>query len=369
MLTDAEVISRLLDHIDNKTTDMGDEDWYEPVENYSSMERFQAELNLMRRLPIPFCPLAALSENGSYVAHAAAGTPLVVVRDLEGQIRAFRNVCRHRGKQIMHGSGCTKVFRCGYHGWAYRLDGRLQHIPHEHGFPNLDKDSHGLVPVQVDVKGGLVFVTQEQPVGPGALDELPDLIAPELSVFGSSESLSDFNWKLNMEATLEGYHIKPTHGETFYPYGYDNLNVVETMGPNSRLTFPFRRIERLRDVPQEEWKVDRALTYVHNIFPFATVALLSNHTTLTISEPESPTRTRYFNYRLGIVDPEKKQEVARAKKDADFVSDTGLREDAAVVRDIQAGLASGANSHFTYGRFEKAIVHFHKNLTEHLALL
>ncbi len=60
------------------------------------------------------------------------------------------------------------------------------------------------------------------------------------------------NWKLFMEANLEGYHIKPTHKTTFFPYGYDNLNVVETFGRNSRVTFPFRRIEKLRALPPEQ---------------------------------------------------------------------------------------------------------------------
>lgn len=366
LLSDIQVIERIFDHIDNKTTDMGDEDWYEPVENYKSQERFELERQLMRRLPIPFCPVAALLGPGSYVAHPAAGTPIVVVRDTQGEIRAFRNACRHRGKQIVEGEGCTKIFKCGYHGWAYRLDGLLEHIPDAHGFPNIDKSTHGLVPVGVEVKGGIVFVTQETAVSSGALEELPDLLPSNLSVFSSTDNTSSINWKLNMEATMEGYHIKATHGKTFYPYGYDNLNVVETMGQNSRLTFPFRRIERLRDVPRKEWKVDRMLTYVHNVFPLTTVAVLSNHTVMTISEPISPTCTRYYNYKMGVIDPDKKVDLERVKKDADFVSDTGLQEDTAVIREIQAGMASGANTHFTYGRFEKCIVHFHKNLDENL---
>ena len=76
LLSDASVIERVLDHIDNKTTDLGEEIWHEPVENYRSTERFAAELELLKRLPIPFCPSAALPDSGSYVARAAAGTPL-----------------------------------------------------------------------------------------------------------------------------------------------------------------------------------------------------------------------------------------------------------------------------------------------------
>jgi choline monooxygenase len=223
MRNDAELLDYILSHIDHGTTDLGDEIWYEPVENYSSQARFDSERRLMRRLPIPFCPIAALPEPGSYVARNAAGVPIVVVRDLDGTIRAFRNACRHRGMQLAEGSGHTKLFRCTYHGWAYRLDGRLEYVPHDHGFPNLDKDGNGLVPVHaVNVQSGLVFITQDQPVGPGALESLPDLLSDDQVLFESDEHVDKINWKLTAEGTLEGYHIKPTHPESFFPYGYDN---------------------------------------------------------------------------------------------------------------------------------------------------
>ena len=374
MRSDAELLDHILNHIDNGTTDLGDEDWFEPVENYTSLLRFDAERRLMRRLPIPFCPVAALPSAGSYVARASAGVPLVVVRGLDGSIRAFRNACRHRGMQLADGSGCTKIFRCNYHGWAYRLDGRLEYVPHEHGFPDLDKNSNGLVPVhEVEIRSGLVFITQDEPIGLGALDSLPDLLTENQVLFDSSESVEDINWKLTAEGTLEGYHIKPTHPESFYPYGYDNLNVIETQGPNSRVCFPFRRIEKLRDAPRENLSLDRMVTLVHRIFPFTSINQLSQHCHVSFAEPESATRTRYFNYKFTLPKPNgsaaTEEELARAKKDAAFLSDTGNQEDAKVVSDIQAAMSSGANTHYRFGRFESAIHHLHSNLARYLERL
>jgi choline monooxygenase len=374
MRNDPELLDHILSHIDNGTTDLGEEDWYEPVENYSSQSRFDAERRLMRRLPIAFCPVAALPELGSYVARNSAGVPIVVVRDLDGTIRAFRNACRHRGMQLAEGSGCTKIFRCTYHGWAYRLDGRLEYVPHEHGFPDLDKDENGLVPVHsVDIQGGLVFVTQDEPVGPGALESLPELLSDDQVLFDSSESEDDINWKLTAEGTLEGYHIKPTHPETFFPYGYDNLNVVEMQGPNSRVCYPFRRIEKLRDAPRENLSLDRMVTLVNRVFPFASVNRLSQHYDVTLAEPESPTKTRYFHYKLTLPLPDGAQLtdeiLARAKKDVAFLAETGNKEDAKVVTDIQAAIGSGANTHYRFGRFESAIGHLHKNLSRYLEKL
>jgi nitrite reductase/ring-hydroxylating ferredoxin subunit len=374
MRNDAELLDHILDHIDNSTTDLGDEEWYEPVENYAAQARFDAERRLMRRLPIPFCPVAALPEPGSYVARSSAGVPIVVVRDLQGTIRAFRNACRHRGMQLAEGTGCTKIFRCNYHGWAYRLDGRLEYVPHEHGFPDLDKDSNGLVPVHsVDIQGGLVFVTQDEPVGLGALESLPTLLTEDQIIFESNEKVEEINWKLTAEGTLEGYHIKPTHPESFFPYGYDNLNVVEMQGPNSRVCYPFRRIEKLRDAPRENLSLDRMVTLVNRIFPFTSVTRLAQHYGVSFAEPESPTRTRYFNYRLTLptIDGGEPSDdaLARAKKDVAFLSDTGDKEDAKVVTDIQAAIGSGANTHYRFGRFESAIGHLHKNLALYLKRL
>jgi phenylpropionate dioxygenase-like ring-hydroxylating dioxygenase large terminal subunit len=370
LLTDSAMIERVFDHIDNKTTDTGDDGWREPTSNYLSNERLSAEIELMRRLPVPFCPSAALPDTGCYVARSAAGTPLVVVRGEDGGVRAFRNACRHRGMQVANGSGCVKAFVCGYHGWTYQLDGQLRHIPHDSGFPDVDKSTHSLVGVDAFERHGLVFVTQEQPIGDGALDgldDIPQLFTPEQRIFASSENLQEVNWKLNMEANLEGYHIKPTHRESFYPYGFDNLNVVETFGNNSRVTFPFRRIEKLRNVLPDDRDIAGMVTYVYHLFPNVSIAVLSNHTTLTISEPVSPTQTRFINYRMTNQGDEADADDERAKRDASFVSDNGGREDRAVVQAIQDSLTSGANKHFTYGKFEKAIVHFHKTLTGLLA--
>ena len=374
MRNDAELLEHILDHIDNGTTDLGDEEWFEPVENYASQARFDAERRLMRRLPIPFCPVATLPEPGSYVARNSAGVPILVVRDQQGTIRAFRNACRHRGMQLADGAGCTRIFRCTYHGWAYRLDGSLEYIPHEHGFPELDKSINGLVPVHsVEVHSGLVFVTQDDPVGRGALESLPYLLSDDQIVFDSNEKVEDVNWKLTAEAMLEGYHIKPTHPESFFPYGYDNLNVVEMQGPNSRVCFPFRRIEKLRDSPRDQVSLDRMVTLVNRIFPFTSITRLSQHYALSFAEPESPTRTRYYNYRLTLPAAEGEgisdEAIARAKKDVAFLSNTGDKEDAKVVRDIQAAIGSGANTHYRFGRFESAIGHLHKNLALYLARL
>ena len=161
-MDDPGVADRVLRHIADGTTDRGDAVWREPVANYRSGERLDRELCVLRSFPTPFCPSAALPEVGSWVARKAAGTPLLAVRGRDGRVRVFRNACRHRGTEIANGSGCAKAFVCPYHGWTYRLDGRLGHVTHEDGFPHLDKEKYGLVPVAAEERSGLVFVTQHR---------------------------------------------------------------------------------------------------------------------------------------------------------------------------------------------------------------
>ncbi len=366
LLDDQQVIARVLDHIDHKTTDLGTHTWREPVANYRSDARFEAELQLLRRLPVPFCPSAALPRAGAYVARHAAGVPLLVVRGDDGVVRAFRNACRHRGMRLADGEGCASAFVCTYHGWTYGLGGELRQIPHGAGFPGVDKSSHGLIAVTAQERSGLVFVTQEpSAVGDGALEGLPELLDSDQRIFASPVRASDVNWKLFMEGNLEGYHIKPTHKATFYPYGFDNLTLVETFGRNARVTFPFRRIEKLRPLPAAQRNIAGMVTYVYHLFPNVIVAVLSSHTTVSIAEPLSKTRTQFHTYRLtNKGEGEQASGDGKAARDAAFVGDTGGQEDAAVVRAIQEGLDSGANEHFTYGHFEQAIVHFHRNLHE-----
>jgi phenylpropionate dioxygenase-like ring-hydroxylating dioxygenase large terminal subunit len=368
-MDDQSVAQRVLDHIAKGTTDVGQEVWREPVANYRSAERLAAEIErILRRSPAPFCPSAALPEAGSYVAREAGGTPIVVVRGSDGKVRAFRNACRHRGMQVASGTGCARAFVCRYHGWTYNLEGRLRHIPHEEGFPGFDKEAHPLVPVTASERFGLVFVTQDSPaLGDDSLDGLARLIGPDQRLFATAEREFEVNWKILLEGFIEGYHIKSTHPESFLPYGFDNLNVIDLFGRHSRVTYPFQRIKKLAKVPAQERRVEGLLTYVYHLFPNVLITVLSRHTNVVILEPLAIDRTRQITYTLtngGGDDPEA---LAEARRDAEFVGTTGAAEDRAVVQAIQRGLGSGANEAFTFGKFESAIVHFHKTLAAALS--
>ena len=105
-----------------------------------------------------------------------------MVRDEQHQLRAFRNVCRHRGSRLLSGSGqCKAAIRCRYHGWTYRLDGSLIGVPEGMSFEQtIDKAAFGLMPARVEEMCGLVFVNCDPDATPLAdlVGDLPERLAP-----------------------------------------------------------------------------------------------------------------------------------------------------------------------------------------------
>ena len=372
-MSDSDVVDRVLGHIANNTTDRGTEVWQEPVESYRSAARLEQELAVFRSVPTPFCPSTALQKPGDFIARKSANTPLIVVRGLDGKIRAFKNACRHRGTQLVEGTGCAGAFVCPYHGWSYGLDGALLGVPHEDGFPNLDKLANGLAEVTAIEKNGIVFIVQQDPnIDQEQIHEmlrgLPEVLKSDQIIFEESETIVEANWKLHLESFLEGYHIKPAHKTTFFPFGYDNLNVIEFCGPHARVTFPFRRIETLKDSSLKTPDVSDKLTYVTHLFPNVILAELSHHYTLGIIEPLGVSRTKITSYYISKSTTEADKEIALkdAKRDLAFVMGTGQQEDIAMVTGIQRSLHSDANETFTFGHFEPAIVNFHQQLSKRL---
>jgi phenylpropionate dioxygenase-like ring-hydroxylating dioxygenase large terminal subunit len=368
LLSESSILARIFDHIDNKTTDLGDTVWKEPVANYLSDERFNAEIALLRSLPVVYCLSAMLPDNGSYVARRAAGSPLLVVRGDDGKVRAFINGCRHRGMQVAKDSGCARSFVCPYHAWTYGLDGELRHIPGKTGFPGVELQENGLVEVGALEQGGLVYVNQSGPVDATMLEDVPELFASQQAFFDQSEYTDEANWKLLAETTMEGYHIRSLHKKSFFPYGLDNITLVENFGVHSRVIFPFKRIEKLRDIEPKDQRLDGMITSVYQLFPNVAVSVLSKHSTVTIFEPLSPTRTQMLIYRAtNVTSDGVSTDIDDAKRDAGFVKDAGFDEDREAACAIQGTLGTQANQHLTFGHFEKAIVHFHKNLAQHLS--
>jgi len=155
---------------------------------------------------------------GDYLAEEIGGAPVVVVRNGQGVLAGFHNVCRHRaGALVGDGRGnCGEAFVCRYHGWRYALDGRLRQATDFGALPGFDPRQYGLFPIRVESWRGLVFVNLDLDAKPLAQMLSPLAKAAPLPAFPLVERRSHAlacNWKTYVENYLEGYHLPMVHPE------------------------------------------------------------------------------------------------------------------------------------------------------------
>jgi phenylpropionate dioxygenase-like ring-hydroxylating dioxygenase large terminal subunit len=373
---DVEIVRRIFAHIDAGTTDEGDA-WREPVENYLNPSRFTAELETLRSYPSVFLPSAAIPNPGDHAERTTFGVPLFAVRGRDGRARVFRNSCRHRGMALVEGPGCAHALVCRYHGWTYRLDGSLSHVPHAEAFPDLDMSTRGLVEVDSREVDGLIVIGPLQSPAPQAdaamaalSDGSPwrDKLLPADRLFTVRPAARAMNWKVLVEQFLEGYHIRTTHKNTFFPIQYDDLNVIEAFGPNTRITFPYQNIERLRERPESTWNVGHRVTYVYHLFPNVMVATFPNQVLVITIDPIDIDHTTVTIYAM--VTPDVAKRVSANPENAEgarnLLNEGGV-EDNEMSEGVQRGLHAGANTFVEFGTHESAIGRFHANLDERLA--
>jgi phenylpropionate dioxygenase-like ring-hydroxylating dioxygenase large terminal subunit len=142
---------------------------------YFDGEFFEAEKTaFLRAAPQVVCHESEIPEPGEWRSLEYLGESVFVIRGDDGAVRAFSNVCRHRGSRLVDGTGgCAKVLTCPYHAWSYARDGRLVGVPHRSEYPGLKTEDHGLFPVALERWRGFLFVTLE----PGA-PSVAEMMAP-----------------------------------------------------------------------------------------------------------------------------------------------------------------------------------------------
>ncbi len=374
------LIRRVLAHLEQRTTDTGPAPSAIPVAAYTDEARHERErARLFRDLPLAIGHASQLPSPGDFFTHDATGAPLLVVRTDDGGVAAYLNVCRHRGTRVEPAAcGHRKAFVCPYHAWTYGRDGRLLGVPHEHGFAGIDLDARNLVRVPAGVAAGLVFVRPRPPAGgePVSLDaELAAWLGPlaaDLDGFGCATShvhaphtqTRALSWKLAIDVFLEAYHLRPTHRNSIYGMFFDNLGLVDPVGAHLRNVFPKRSIRELADVPEADWSLRRHANVLFHLFPHTLVLVEPDHTAVLHLWPDGPARTLLQTYMLVPEPPA--TDKARAYWDAnDAILRGAVDEDFAMGESIQRGLASGANRELTFGAFEHALAHFHRQVELH----
>ena len=204
------------------------------------------------------CHANQIPRPGDYATLELMRDPVVVVRGEDGRLRAFYNVCRHRGTKLLDGAGsCRARIACPYHGWTYGLDGRLLGVPAERTFPGLDKSALSLRQVEIELLEGLVFI-RVTGGGPslaeiwGAFVELlrPYRVAELLAAAPAATERWRANWKVAVDNNLENYHIPVGHP------GYHRM-LDNEMGGAMNPHGVARSRSSLKERPSDNW-VERA---------------------------------------------------------------------------------------------------------------
>jgi phenylpropionate dioxygenase-like ring-hydroxylating dioxygenase large terminal subunit len=377
-----DLLRRLLNHVENRTTALADAPWHNDVRVYCDPGHLANEQQvLFRQYPLFMGFASEWAEPGAFRTDEYAGVPILIVRGRDGALRAFLNVCRHRGAQVAQGCGQARAFSCPYHAWSYDLSGKLMGIPDERCFPGVRAERTSLVALPLCEKHGLVWVIPTPAAdGASAFDVDPWLggLGPELASWGfASWSFYDrrvvpesMNWKILVDTFHEGYHIGFLHRDSLRPILHGNVADFAVFGPNHRLTFPRTKLERLKNEPEATWDLMWNTTVIYALFPNTLLILQGDHVEVTRIFPRENRVDRavmdlaLYVPRAPVTDEER----THWDKNMQLTLDVVTGEDFPAGRSMQAGFASGAQTHTVFGRNEPAMIHYHRSLREALGL-
>ena len=326
--------------------------------------------------------VSTLPQPGSYITGFAGSQPVLVVRDEANGLRAYRNVCRHRGSCLLSGSGrCKGAIRCRYHGWTYKFDGTLIGAPEALQFgKRLNKSALGLMPARVEELCGLVFVNLEPDATP--LAELTgDLNArlsryriPELESFAPGGGTQPANWKVVAENYLEGYHIPIAHPGLMRMLDYKHYD-TELHEHYAWIDAPLRekpssnRLERLyaqlvTPMPGLTEEDRRTWRYVF-IYPNTTIDLYPDQVNTWQMLPDGTGRTRdvFAGYRSRHSGPRTRAVQWINQRLNTLVLD----EDIDLVKNVQLGLRTRGYRCGPLSRRESAVGWFANRVRADLA--
>ncbi len=368
---------RALTHLEAGTTDQAPDVMRIPVEDYVDADLWQREIDLVfKRVPLALALSVELPGPRSFKAMDVMGVPVLISRGTDGFVRAFLNVCRHRGAQLCPvGTGTRHRFRCPYHAWVYDDRGDLVAVHKPATFGEIDTAEFGLRPLAAEERHGIVWVrlTGEEPLDLeswlGEYErELEQLDLADWHVYERHET-SGPGWKVALDGYLESYHVQALHRATFAPTNTSNLMVVDDFGPHQRILYPAKSIKSLRGVPEEEWDPAPHCGTVYTLFPNVSLAgTWDDYAVLSQIFPgPTPDTSRTVQTVMTRVPPRTEEARKFAEEFSELVRRGVFEEDYRIGADVQSAFASGANTHFVFGRNELALQHHHRWLKRVLA--
>lgn len=371
------IARRLLAHIRNGTAESVAEQYRVAVARYADPDLWAREVEAFyRRSPIVAGLSCELPRPNSYKALEILETPVLLVRDGDGALNAFLNVCRHRGAPVAAGCGQAARFTCPYHAWTYDQGGRLVGVTSEANFGPVERAAHALTRLPCAERAGLIFIG----LTPGMPFDIDGWLAgvdrhiaasePDALHLGGERLIEAPNWKLVMEGHLESYHFATLHRNSIGPTTFNDCGAIDRFGPHLLITVAHKHIVELEGMPESEWHPlrDGMMTAQYVLFPGASITLLPNGMMAQMVRPAGSVERSTSRMVMGFYEAAG-DDAARAEQSTflDYIAAVVRDEDYAIGFDIQRGLASGAQSEALLGRNEPGVIHFHETMADLLA--
>ena len=365
-----EAAKRNLAHVKAGSVDQAPGVHRVPARHYTDPDRWRLEVDrIFRRLPLVLGFSVELASPGDYRALQVADIPVLLVRARDGSVRAFLNVCSHRGAIVVaEGSGRARRFTCPYHAWSYDSEGNLVGIYNEDDFGEVDRSCLGLTPLPVAERAGLVFATLD----PNARIDIDaflcgygELLAhhglESCSLVGR-QSVAGPNWKVAYDGYLDFYHLPILHRESFgSEISSDAL--YDAWGPHQRVSMPNPAYLELERKPEDEWDLQSLISGIWTIFPHISIAEFDAGGKLyMVSQlfpgPSPGESTTVQNFLT--LEPPDAERLPKLEKTMQFLERVVRDEDYHMGKRVQTALAAGAKESCLFGRNEWGGQRFHR---------
>jgi phenylpropionate dioxygenase-like ring-hydroxylating dioxygenase large terminal subunit len=369
-------IRRAIELLRNETTDKFDD-----VINFGAAEFTDPAIAAEERDYI-FGRVPSIVAHGSEIAKpydfltiTMPRNNMIVVRQQDGGVKAFVNLCRHRGALLEKSEkGRCRFFSCEYHRWSYDPDGALRMITRDTTFGEIDRKQQGLVELPCEERHGFIWVVDDAHASIDVADwlgsEMDAILAgyhlDELVCFRSAGFDEPVNWKIMQDAFLDGYHIQYAHPNTAGKIIHTNVMAFEDFGRHCRFIAPRKSIDRWLEEDPGDRDLDKYVTETHFLLPNSTLLRQPDHFQLLTfrPHPSDPTKSR-MEQRLMVPRLEESglsedHWNGRWDKNWEILLAVLHQEDFPLLRRSQHGMASADAGGMIIGRNEVANQVFHR---------
>ncbi len=368
------VLNTLTERLANGTTADAGGIMRVPMSDFTSSQLFAQEQEVFfRNTPLCMGLSSDLPEPSTYWSDNATGIPILMVRDGEGNFRAYANACRHRGSKVVpEGRGSRSRFACPFHAWTYGLDGKLLKVYKEGHFGNVSNRNLGLIALPSAELHGTLWVrpTCGDPIDEdeclsGLQDDLAHWNLSDHPVVGKQVIDTRMNWKLVVDSYGEIYHLNVLHAKTAAKEALGNLQTLDTFDKNLRMVVANQKLNLVRlFMPRMDvWPYRQITSTMYFFYPNVIMLVDTFGVDLLRVFPleDSPTKSRTIHswYIHPNVQKHFKTHGMSYEDRLRTFRDAVAKEDYAMGEDVQLNADVGIPSEIFLGRNEGALQHFH----------